>query len=75
MVQNKTFYRGKDGKISNKRVSPYGKNQLRMLQGAKLHFNDDVLTVKDNKLINKNNKVVLLLNNDRDINKVIYKIM
>ena len=70
-----SFFRDTEGKISATKLSPYGEQQLRLLQGSKLHFTDATLTVKGNALVDDSGKVVEKLNNDRIINKVIYKIM
>ena len=69
------FYKDKEGKISATRLSPYGKKQLKLLDNAVLGFKDDVLTVKGYKLVNKKGKVIKRIDNDRLVNKIIFKIM
>jgi hypothetical protein len=69
------FARDKAGKISETVLSPYGKKQLAMLQGAKLHFTDMTLTVKGNELVDEHGKVFEKINNDRLVNKIIFKII
>ena len=76
MVNKTKYFMGKDGKISNKRVSPYGKKLLQDLQGVKLHFADVVLQVKGNTLVDKKTgKVIQKINSDRKINKIVYRVL
>lgn len=74
-IKDDKFFRGKDGKISDKRVSPYGKKQLDMLDGVKIPFSDGVLELKGNKLVDLNGKVLDTINSDRKINKIIYRVI
>lgn len=70
------FFRDTTGKISATRISPYGQQQLNMMQGVDLHFSDMTLTVKGKNLVNKQTgKVMSTIKGDRDINKIIYKII
>lgn len=70
-----TFYRDVDGKISNTRLSPYGKRQRDMLQGEKLYFDDNTLTLKGDELVDEQGKTILVVDNDRMVNKIIFKVM
>jgi len=70
------FYRDELGKISATRLSPYGKRKLSELDGAVLYFEDSTLYVSGNKLINRETgKVVDTIDNDRFVNKIIFKVM
>lgn len=70
------YYRTPEGKICDKRMSPYGLRRLMELQGAELHFTDAVMVVKGNKLVDKKTgDVVENIDNDRMVNKIIFKVM
>ena len=68
------FYRDAEGKISSTKLSPYGKKQLGLLEGVKIYFTDGVVTIKGNKLV-RDGKVLDTINNDRLVNKLLFKIM
>jgi len=70
------FYRTPDGKISDSRLSPYGKGQLRLAQGSILSFTDMNLEVVGDELVNsETKKVVQKIDNDRLVNKILFKII
>ena len=74
-VNKQEYYRDKDGKISDKRLSPYGRKQLQLLDGSMLHFVDGSLTVKGDRLIDGKGKLVEKIDNDRLVNKIIFRVM
>jgi len=73
--QKEDYFRGADGKISDKKMSPYGKRTLAQMDGAELHFTDAVLIIKGNKLVNEQGEVVENINNDRLVNKIVFRIL
>jgi len=76
MVNGETdFFRDAEGKIDSKRLSPYGKGQLASFDGVESPFKDGVFTVKGNKLVDKQGKTVQVIDNDRMVNKIIFKII
>ena len=69
------FARDTDGKISDKLLSDYGKKRLKELQGAKLHFTDKTLTVKGRRLVDEKGKTFSRIDDDRMVNKIIFKVI
>lgn len=69
------FARDKSGKIAKNVFSEYGLRQLRLLQGTDLHFTDVTATVKGKTLVDPSGKVLSHIKGDRDINKIIFKIL
>jgi hypothetical protein len=69
------FARLPDGKISDTELSPYGRRQLELLDNTQIYFTDGMLTLKDGKLIDSSGKVFRVVDNDRLVNKLIYKII
>ena len=71
------YYRDAEGKISNDRLSSYGKRRLAELQGVTLHFTDTpTVVVKNDELISKDTgEVVAVIDNDRLINKIVFRVI
>lgn len=64
-----------DGKIDDKHLSPYGRKLLSQLNGEVLHFTDGNLTIRDDKLVDAHGHVVETIDNDRMVNKIMFKIL
>lgn len=76
LIGETDYYRNSDGKISDTRLSPYGRQQLRLSDGALLGFTDMTLEVKGDKLVNtETGKVEVVIDNDRMVNKIMFKII
>ena len=70
------FARDKEGKISDKVLSPYGAEKLRLLQGTILQFKDGILELKGNKLVDRGTgKTIIVVDNDRLVNKIVFRVL
>jgi len=69
------FARDEEGKISNTKLSVYGKQKLIQLDGVVMHFTDTDVTLKGNKLIDSKGNLLDIVDSDRKVNKIIFKII
>lgn len=71
------FARDKDGKISSKVLSEYGKKEMEFLDGAQIYFSDiGMVTIKKDKMIiDKTGKLFDTIDSDLKVNKIIFRIM
>jgi hypothetical protein len=71
-----TYYKDKEGKISATKLSPYGKRMLNQLEGTPIHFSDiGWAKIKNGALVTEEGKKIDKINNDRMVNKIIFRII
>jgi hypothetical protein len=75
-VMKEEFARDESGKISDTILSDYGKKQLNQLDGTPIYFSDvGWVKIKGDKIVTEKGEILQVINSDRKVNKIIFKII